>query len=66
MTTTVDKTTNKDKVKVLVNLDTEALNMVDMMRTVHEFDSRSSYLRKLVKADYRRWQRKIQKAQAQS
>lgn len=55
-----------EKIKVLVNLDEEVLSKADMMTVAGDFDSRSSYLRKLVKDDYRRWQRKIQKAQAQS
>jgi Arc/MetJ-type ribon-helix-helix transcriptional regulator len=53
-----------EKKKVLVNFDNEAVSMADMMTAAREFDSRSSYLRKLVKDDYRKWQRKIQKAQA--
>lgn len=55
-----------EKEKVLVNLDNESLDMARMMMSVHEIESRSLYIRRLVKADYRRWQRKIQRVQAQS
>lgn len=60
------KQTQPEKIKVLVNLDAESLSKAEMMQAVRDIDSRSLYVRQLIKADYRRWQRKIQKAQAQS
>lgn len=55
-----------EKEKVLVNFDSESLDMARMMMSVREIESRSLYLRQLVKADYRKWKRKIQRLQAQS
>lgn len=60
------KQTQPEKIKVLVNLDAEALTMADVVISERVDESRSSYLRKLIRADYRRWLRKTQKLQAQS
>lgn len=54
------------KKKVLVVLDNESIYKADMMVAARDLGDRSLYLRKLVKDDYRKWQRRIQKAQAQS
>lgn len=60
------KQAQPEKVKVLVNLDNEAVAMADAMSLVREFDSRSAYVRKLIKDDWKREQRRIARLQAQT
>lgn len=57
---------DNEKIKVLVNLGNDDVRLADMMTEVRELDSRSAYLRQLIRADYRRHVRQQQRAQAQA
>lgn len=57
---------DNEKIKVLVNLGNDDVRLADLMTEVRDMDSRSAYLRQLIRADYRRHVRQQQRVQAQS
>lgn len=50
-------------VRVNVVLDNQTLPMADEMYVIRELENRSVYIRNLIKADYRREQRRQQRLQ---
>lgn len=65
LTTTVNKR-ESNHIQVLVVLDERHLEMADAMRTAHDHDSRSAYIRRLIRDDFRRYQRRQLAAQKQA
>lgn len=54
---TKQKTTppqGNEKIVVSINIDKQSLLMADKMTDIREIESRSAYLRQLIRADYRR------------
>lgn len=43
-----------EKIVVSINIDKQSLLMADKMTDIREIESRSDYIRRLIRADYRR------------